>query len=209
VNKKEELLEVFHQRHACKKFDNTKKISKKDMNFILETGRLSPSSFGMEHWKFLLISNDELKSKLKPYCWNQPQITDCSHIIVVLAKKDILKAGTNYTNNMLARKGHPKDKYEAYLKKYKDFMSQKDDLELISWSHRQCYIASANMATAASYINLDSCMIEGFEKKEVSNIIAFNQNEFDLSMLICFGYRQNDVVPKTRLDFDEIVEFID
>jgi Nitroreductase len=70
---KEDILEAFHERHACKLFDDKKKIPKEDFDFLLEIGRLSPSSFGMEHWKFLVITSQDLKEKLRPVCWNQPQ----------------------------------------------------------------------------------------------------------------------------------------
>jgi len=72
-------------RHACKIFDETKTISEEEINYILEAGRTSPSSFGMEGWKFLVISNQELKEKLRPACWNQVQITSCSHLVILLA----------------------------------------------------------------------------------------------------------------------------
>ena len=73
--------EAMDFRHACKVFDESKKISDEDIMFILDMGRKSPSSFGMEAWKFLVITNEELKAKLRPACWDQVQITSCSHYI--------------------------------------------------------------------------------------------------------------------------------
>ncbi len=67
MNKKEEFLKIMDFRHACKLFDETKKISDEDMHYILEVARKSPSSFGMEAWKFLVITNDELREKLRPF----------------------------------------------------------------------------------------------------------------------------------------------
>ena len=77
--------EAMAFRHACKVFDENKKISDTDMKDILEFGRFSPSSFGMEAWKFLVISNEDLKAKLRPACWDQVQVTSCSHLVIVLA----------------------------------------------------------------------------------------------------------------------------
>jgi nitroreductase len=199
----------MHKRYACKLFDDTKKVSKEDRDFILEVGRLSPSSFGMEHWKFLVISKDELKLKLRPFCWDQKQLTTCSFVVVILAKKDILKAGSDYTNMMLARRGLPQEMYQGYLEKYKDFMSSKDDREVVSWSHRQCYISAANMCTMATSIGIDNCMIEGFEKDNVEELLNIDQTKFDLSLIITFGYRKKDITSKMRLPFDEVVEFLD
>jgi nitroreductase len=72
-------------RHACKLFDDTKKISDDDMMQILEAGRKSPSAFGMGPWKFLVTTDDKLKAKLKPACKNQIQVTSCSHLMIILA----------------------------------------------------------------------------------------------------------------------------
>lgn len=78
-------------RHACKIFDENQKISDENMHHVLEVGRKSQSSFCMEAWKFLVITNEALKEKLRPFCWNQPQITTCSHLVVVLAGIESLK----------------------------------------------------------------------------------------------------------------------
>lgn len=78
------FMEAMDFRHACKIFDETKKISSDDLNFILEAGRKSPSSFGQEPWKFLVITNPELKAKIRPFCWDQPQITTCSIVYFFL-----------------------------------------------------------------------------------------------------------------------------
>ena len=72
MSKKEDFLKAMDFRHSCKVFDESKKISNEDIRFILEVARKSPSSFGMEAWKFLVITNYELREKLRPFCWNQP-----------------------------------------------------------------------------------------------------------------------------------------
>lgn len=203
---KDQILQALHFRHACKVFDTTQKISDEDINFILEAGRLSPSSFGMEHWKFIVITNQKLKNQLKPYCWNQNQIDSCSHLIVLTAKIDAVKAGSDYRAKMLARRGLSKDLYEAYLQKYDNHIGSFDDKELKFWSEKQCYIAGANMATVATMIGVDSCFIEGFEKDKVSTILEI-PSDYSLAFLLAFGYRQNEQPTKYRLGLTEITEF--
>jgi len=85
------FTKALNFRHACKVFDDTKKISDEDMKFILESARKSPSSFGMEGWKFLVITNEELKAKLRPACWDQIQLTSCSHLVIALTNIDSVK----------------------------------------------------------------------------------------------------------------------
>lgn len=203
---KNQILQALHFRHACKVFDTAKKISDEDINFILEAGRLSPSSFGMEHWKFIVITNQELKNKLKPYCWNQNQIDSCSHLVVLTAKVDDVKDGSDYRAKMLARRGLPEDLYEAYLQKYDNHVGSFEEKELKFWSEKQCYIAGANMATVAAMIGVDSCFIEGFEKDKVSDILEI-PTDFSMAYILAFGYRQNEQSSKQRLLLDEITDF--
>ncbi|WP_246499639.1 nitroreductase family protein [Thiothrix unzii] len=78
------FLQAMNFRHACKKFDPQRTIAAEDFQQILEVGRLSPSSFGMEHWHFVVVQTPELREKLREACWNQPQITESSHVVVIL-----------------------------------------------------------------------------------------------------------------------------
>ena len=80
------FLEVMKFRHACKIFDENKKISAGEFDFILEAGRLSPSAMGLEQWDFLVVQNKELRQKIREVSWDQPQITSCSHLVVILGK---------------------------------------------------------------------------------------------------------------------------
>ena len=120
---KEQFLEAMNFRHACKVFDENKKIESEDLDFILEVGRLSPSSFGMEPWKFLVVQNQDLKEKLRPFCWNQPQITTCSDLVVILSKIDDLKPQNEYVGKMFGRRNLSQENYEKYLSLYASHLS--------------------------------------------------------------------------------------
>jgi nitroreductase len=204
--KKDEILKIHNFRHACKVFDESKKISQSDLSTILETGRLSPSSFGMEQWKFVVVQNKELKQKLRPYCWDQAQITTCSDLVILLAKIDDIKAGSKYTREMLARRGLDKDSFDAYCKRYDGYVNALPDIEF--WSQKQSYIAGANMATTAAMLEIDSCFIEGFEKDKVEEILSIDTSKYSLSYMLALGYRVNPQKDKLRLGFDDVVEFI-
>ncbi len=205
---KNQFLEAMNFRHACKIFDENRKIPKDDFNYILECARLSPSSFGMEHWRLLVITNDKLKKRLKPYCWNQPQITTCSHLVVIKAIKKDLFPNSDYVKKIFFRRDLPKEKILNYLKVYENFMQDKlNSKELFCWSSKQCYIAAANMMTGAAFIKVDSCPIEGFEKEMVEEILEIDKEKEEVSLLIAFGYRVNKAPQKKRLSLDEIVEW--
>lgn len=205
------FIEAMDFRHACKIFDETKKINDKDIKYILEAGRKSPSSFGQEAWKFLVITNDELKEKLKPYCWNQPQITSCSHLIIILAGIDAVKPSSGLPAKRFARRDMPQEKYDFYLKLYASHLEDtlSSDENIYAWTARQTYIAAANMMTAAAIKGIDSCPIEGFEKQNIEKVLELDTTKWQLSMVLPFGYRINPQSKQLRLSFEEVVEFIE
>jgi nitroreductase len=210
MNKKDEFLNMMDFRHACKIFDETKKISDEDMNYILEVGRKSPSSFGMEAWKFLVITNDRLREELKPFCWNQPQITTCSHLVVVLAGIDRLKVESGMVQSQLMRRNLPKDKLDSFIELYASHLNDtlSSDEKIYQWSARQTYIASANMMSGASFIGIDSCPIEGFEKENIEKVLKLDTSKFQVAMLLPFGYRINEQSTQLRSSFEDVVEFV-
>jgi len=208
---KNDFTEAMDFRHACKLFDETKKISDEEMHYILEAGRRSPSSFGMEAWKFLVITNEALKAKLRPACWNQVQITSCSHLVVVLAGIESVKVESGIPEKRFLRREMPQEKLDFYMSKYTSHLQKtlSSDENIYCWTARQSYIAAANMMTAAAFIGIDSCPIEGFEKERVETILELDTGRYQLSMLLPLGYRVNEQSSQLRLPFDEVVEFID
>ncbi|KLE09805.1 NAD(P)H-dependent oxidoreductase [Aliarcobacter butzleri] len=206
------FMEAMDFRHACKIFDETKKISDEDMKFILEAGRKSPSSFGQECWKFLVITNEELKAKLRPFCWDQPQITTCSHLVIILAAIEAVKPESGVPALRFARREMPQEKKDFYNKLYKDHLTVTkvldSDENVYSWTARQTYIAAGNMMTAAAIKGIDSCPIEGFDKAKVEEVLGLDTKKFQLSMVLPFGYRINPQSTQMRLPFEEVIEFI-
>ena len=206
------FMEAMDFRHACKTFDETKKISDENMRFILEVGRKSPSSFGQEGWKFLVITNDELKAKLRPFCWNQAQITTCSHLVIVLGAVEDLKPSSNVPAKRFSRRELPQEKIDAYVELYENHLKVTgvldNDRTLFAWSARQTYLAAANMMTAAATKGIDSCPIEGFEKEKVEEVLELDTTKYQVSLVLPFGYRINPQSTQMRLPFDEVVEYI-
>lgn len=210
MNKKDAFLEMMNFRHACKIFDETKKISDDDMHYILEVARKSPSSFGMEGWKFLVITNEKLKAKLKPFCWNQPQITTCSHLVVILAAINNLKVESGIVRSQLSRREMPKENLDAFVELYASHLREtlSDDEKIYQWSAKQTYIAAANMMSAAAFIGIDSCPIEGFEKDNVQKVLELDTTAYQVALILPFGYRLNEQSTQLRSSFESVVEFI-
>ena len=203
-------MKAMDFRHACKVFDESKTISDENMRFILEAGRKSPSSFGMEAWKFLVITNDELKAKIRPACWDQVQITSCSHLVIVLAGIDSVKVESGEVKKRFSRREMPQESLDFYMDLYASHLKEtlSSDENIYAWTARQTYLAAANMMTAAAYLEIDSCPIEGLDKNALEQILELDTSRFQVAMALPFGYRLNEQPSQLRLDFDEVVEFI-
>ena len=205
-------LEILKFRHACKIFDESKKIGAGEFDFILEAGRLSPSSTGLEQWDFLVVQNQALREKIKAVSWNQAQITSCSHLVVILAKIKEVKFGSNYVDKMITRRADKDPEAIAARQKfYHDFLLSnfKNDDELtFQWSHEQCMIAATNMMNAAASLGIDSCPMEGFDRHALNEILGLDESEKRVAIVVPFGYRLNPQPEKLRRQRSEVVTWI-
>ena len=203
------ILEALSFRHACKIFDENKKISENDLKTILESGRISPSSFGMEPWKFLVVQNEELKAKIRPACWDQVQVTSCSDLIIILASIEDVKPVSGYPEKMFSRREMPQEQKDFYLDLYAKHLAKtlSTDENILAWTARQCYIAASNMMTTAASLGIDSCPIEGFDKEAVETILELDTKKYQLAVVLPFGYRVNEQSTQLRHTFNDVVEF--
>ncbi len=206
-----EILNTLNFRHACKEFDKDKKIKKDDIEVILESARLSPSSLGIEPWAFIVIENQDIKNKLGEVSWGgKTQMPTCSHLVIALNRvnKDILH-NSQYIDHILR---DVKQLSDDSVKKFKEIMKTLEDTRFRENEHlinayckEQVYIACANMMTVASLLKIDSCPIGGFDEEKLTNILksagVLDTNHFE----IAFGYRVKDGEIKTRQKRKEII----
>lgn len=214
---KKEIIDVFNYRHATKEFDTNKKLSKVDMNFILQIANLSPSSFGLEPWHFVVVQNPELREALRPIVTGAPlRLNTASHFVLGLSMKaPMMKWDSHYIMHLLNEvKQFPEDISKRYLGLIKEFQEHDFVLDthrkMFDWASKQAYIALGNMLTVAAMIGVDSCPIEGFikEKAEVllSEKFGVDTEKYGLSYMVAFGYRkENPKRPKSRRNINDII----
>jgi nitroreductase len=204
------VIKAINFRHACKQFDPKKKIEKASMDLIMAAAHLSPSSFGLEAWRFMVISSDEVKRKLRPFCWDQPQITEASHVVVIMSKPDLTIPANEYVKQNFQRRGLSDAVTKAYIKKYRNHMETEVYPRMTSyaWASKQCYIALANIMTIAASEKIDSCPIEGFEKDGVEKILNIDTDLYEVSVIVALGYRAKEQSARHRFPIDTIVEYI-
>lgn len=214
----EQILEILNFRHACKEFDSSKKISDSDFEIILKGGQLSPSSMGIEPWKFLVIQNESLREELATVSWGgKKQIPSCSHLVILLSRMPKeLKHDSSYIHHLLTDvKQMPQEAIENFkgvIKMIEDTRFQNNEQALLNYSCLQTYIAAANMMTVSAMQQIDSCAMGGYDQKAVEEILIkhnlLNKDEFYLTLMIAFGYRINEPTPKTRQSLNDLVVWV-
>ena len=215
---KQDILHAFNFRHACKTFDPARKIPDDDFRLILEAGRLSPSSFGFEPWRFVVVQDMALREKLRAVSWGaQGQFPTASHVIALLARKEDMRPGSDYTEHMMRDviRMSPEAiarRHTFYPQFHETDFHLQEPRALFDWSCRQAYIALANMMTAAAMIGIDSCPIEGFNQENAEAVLneagLLEGGRFGLAVMAAFGYRVNPQPLKTRQAMEDVVRWV-
>ncbi|RBP85389.1 hypothetical protein DFO70_1454 [Cytobacillus firmus] len=215
---KEEILKAYHFRHATKEFDPSKTISDENFKFILETGRLSPSSFSSEPWKFVVVQNEQLLNKIKNSSYGAAsKLPEASHFVIILSRTPLdMRYDSAYQKEQQS-KAVPKERLKRHLEIFEEF--QRHDFKLLDherfltdWAIKQTYIPLANMMTSAALIGIDSCPIEGFNIEKINQLLEeeglLEDGHFTISVMIAFGYRKKEPGPRIRLPFDDVVKWV-
>jgi nitroreductase len=211
--KKEEIIKALNWRYATKTFDAGKKVSDADLNTILESGRLSPSSFGIEPWKFIVVTNPDVRTKLRAASWDQTKVTDASHLVILARRTDVAALSPE----LMSRTAQTQGKTEADLAGYKGMVdgsiAGKSAIPgaVESWLSAQTYIALGIMTETAALLDVDTCPMEGFDQTQVNEILGLSAKNLSATTMLAIGYRGDDAyaqAPKTRRPFAEVVEFV-
>jgi nitroreductase len=209
----EEILKAMNWRYATKIYDPSKTVSEEDLHTILESARLSPSSNGVEMWKFIVVENKEIRAKLKEVGYGQPKITDASRLIVITYRTD---SAENLTKERLERTAKIQNEKISDLEGLKTMLdgsvAQKiKDGSLESWVKAQAYIPLGIMIETAALLGIDGGPMEGFQPEKVDEILNLKEKNLKSITMLALGYRGEDPAssrPKIRRAFDEVVEFI-
>lgn len=212
------ILDAAIWRVAVKTFDAEKKISEIDFTALLNIARYSPSSFGLEPWKIIVVQDKDLRLKMSEFATGaKKQLATASHFVIFTVTTD-LEATSNYYKHIIKDiKKLNEEAYSEFVTKFIAFQKEKlgltDYRKLIDWAGKQTYIALGNMMLAAAILGIDSCPIEGFIPSAVEKILEtgghFNPAEEHIVVMCAFGYRQSDFnSPKIRRSLNEIVRFV-
>lgn len=206
------LLRQLQWRYAVKQFDRTRKIAQDDWETLEQTLILTPTSYGLQPFKFIVVTDETMKNALLPHAWNQSQVRDCSHLVVIAGKKVFTEADVQrYLDCVIERRNVTPDSQSDYAKTLLKFTKQLSEKELVEeWAARQVYIALGFLVCVAAMRGIDSCPMEGFAPSGVDAILNLNEQNLTAVVLCPLGYRSDDdwlgKLPKVRLPKDELIE---
>lgn len=185
-----EYIKKLEWRYAVKKFDPSKKLSDEQLSFILEAGRLAPSSFGLQAWEIVVVKNTEIREKLKEVAWEQSQIVDASHLLVLCIKKNIGdQFVSHYVETIAEERGSDISTLDGFKKNILQFLSGKSKNEIKEWCSRQVYIMLGFILSACAENNIDACPMEGFDSKKFDEILGLESLGFESRVLCAIGFR--------------------
>jgi len=204
---KEKIIEALKRRYAVKTFEKTKKVSDGDLKTILESGRLAPSSLGIEPWKFFVVENEELRLKLRAASHDQTKVTDASHIIVITYRTDGKQLVSETIERTAKIRNQKIEELEPIKTRYESMMESIPKL----WLKAQSYIPLGIMVETASLLGIDNCPMEGFDATQVDEILGLSKQNLSVATILAIGYRGDDSyakLAKVRKSYDEVVEII-
>ncbi len=207
-----DILSALNWRYACKVFDPAKKIPAETWAELEASLVLTPSSFGLQPWKFIIIQDRELREKLVSHAWNQRQIADCSHLVVMTVPKvlSIEHVDANIARIIEVRGGSADGllSFRKMVLGFRDGLEAKGGLE--QWAKLQTYIALGQFMLAASLLGLDTCPMEGFVPAKFDEILELEKEGRTAAVLCPVGYRSADdryaSLPKVRFEAKDVIE---
>ncbi|SDX09712.1 nitroreductase family protein [Flavobacterium degerlachei] len=209
-----ELLDKLNWRYAAKAMNGTK-VSQEKIDNIIEAISLAPTSSGLQPFEVIVITNQELKEKIRPISWNQSVITDCSHLFVFAAWDTYTAERINkmfdLTNSI---RGFENEGWENYRQMLLNSYPQKDAEENFNHAAKQAYIAFSQAIAAAAFEGVDSTPLEGFDANALDEILGLRAKGLRSCVMLPVGYRdtENDWLvnlTKVRKSKEDLVTLID
>jgi nitroreductase len=210
----QELLERLRWRYATKKFDPTRKIDADTWAALEHSLLLSPSSYGLQPWKFLVIDDRAVREALLPLTWNQRQVVDASHYVVFAARKDVAATDVERWMARLAEvRGIGRETLAGYERAMTGFVAKPPThVVLDDWTARQTYIALGFAMEAAALLGVDTCAMEGLEPAKYDAVLGLDGRGYRTICALALGYRaaddRNATNPKARFALGDVVEHV-
>jgi nitroreductase len=207
----ETVLGQLRWRYACKKFDSNRKIPASVWSELEDSLVLTPSSYGLQPWKFFVVQTPAIREKLLPHTWGQRQVVDASHVVVFAVKTDVNAADAERLVTHSAKlRGIPVSNLEGYKQMMVGSLTRSSPEQVRAWMSRQCFIALGQFLATAAMLEIDTCPMEGFVPEKYDEILGLPAKGYQSIVMATAGYRAADDananLAKVRYPKPEMIE---
>lgn len=197
-------------RYATKKFDATKSLSNSQINILKEAFNLTATSYGLQPVKMVVIQNKEIQNQLVAHSWNQTQVLEASHVLVLCIPKEYTnKDVENYFSLVKKIRNTPDEILNPFKEMLTSSIDSKSQEELKTWNTNQAYIALGNLMTVAANEQIDTCPMEGFIPEKYDEILNLDKHNLTSVLVLPVGYRADDCfmkdLKKIRKKTEEVI----
>ena len=206
-----QLIEALEWRYAYKKFDADERISDTDLNTILDSIQLTPSSYGLQPIKVLLIETKELREQIKPIAWNQAQVVDASNLLVFCHYTALSESYVDQHVSLMANtRNLPIEKLQGFGTHVKASIASMNADHVNQWTAKQTYIALGQVLLSCALLQIDATPMEGFDRKALDELLDLSKDGLSASLLCPIGYRHAEdpyiALKKVRKTRDALFE---
>ncbi|WP_347173853.1 NAD(P)H-dependent oxidoreductase [Polaribacter uvawellassae] len=204
------IIKNLEWRYATKKFDATKLLSDSQINTLKKAFNLTATSYGLQPIKMVVVHNKEIQKELVKHSWNQQQIVQASHVLVLCIQKNMSSDDVENYFSLVKKIRNTPDKILDQFKNYlKNDFETKSEETIHSWMKNQAYIALGNLMTVAASENIDSCPMEGFIPEQYDALLNLNKHNLKSVLVLPVGFRAEDDfmkdLKKVRKNTDEVI----
>ncbi|MDR7694749.1 NAD(P)H-dependent oxidoreductase [Riemerella anatipestifer] len=206
-------IDALNKRYSVKKFDTEKKVTEETLNRILEAGRLSASSLGLQPYRVLVISSPSKKEDLASAFYNPSQTSTCSHLLVIISKKELEKNYVDSYFNLISKERQaPLEALQPFRNSVEGYINRHNSETLPYWNEKQAYILLSNFIFSAALEGVDTCPMEGFDAHKVTEILNIDASKEIPTVCLALGYRAHDDLfqhgKKVRKPSEDLFQYI-
>lgn len=184
------LLDALNWRYATKRYDASRIIPQETFQLLMESIRLTPSSYGMQPIKILHIESPELREKIKPIAWNQQQVVDASHLLVFCYQTNPGEQEVKeHVERMATTRQKPVESLEGFQKHVIQALEGMGEEKRAIWTSKQTYIALGQLLLSCALEKIDATPMEGFDANALNELLELRKQGFEASLLCAMGYR--------------------
>jgi len=210
----EQLLQSLNWRYATKVFDATKKIPANTWATLQESLVLTPTSYGLQPYQFLIINDPAKRAELLPHSWNQKQVVDASHFVVFTARTEMKDADVDkLIKRTTDLRKLPADALAGYRgMMVSNVVSGPRNKHAHEWAARQAYIALGNLMTCAAVLGVDACPMEGLSPTEYDKVLNLAGTGYATVVACALGYRaagdKYAHLAKVRYEMNDLIRVV-